>query len=619
MPPPHVLQAYAERTARVQQRWLPYWGIGLLLLSAQWGVVQATHFSSESRALLFATHLITVVLAVWWSRGATRSPAHIRYAGVAMLLGMIVSGSVYGVLLGATEGSILLVVGYVLSARMMLAGSVGALLVVAAACVVNHVISLSISGVPLLTVVANASVLVVVSALLLVGMAVQRDQQLGQLYRRRLNRMVFELASHPAAVSLDVASAVGRITELSSETLAVDRAEVWLLNEDESAMRLVDGYDRAARRHRTGEDLPQSEHPAYVSGLRDKPLVQLYGPSDAGTTELCPHATSGRVARVLEAAIRIRGRTGGVLCFQHNEPSRAWTADEERFASVIAHLVALATETSERQRAEAVLRQTVTELEQRGAELSRTVAMLNEHIHERRNVERQLRETGTRLRALSTRLLQVQEEERRRMAREIHDQLGQTLTALRLDVAWLGRRLDTSAPQVLEKLDRMGALVDSTVESVQVIARNLRPPLLDDVGLAAALEWQAREFEERTGIACRLSLERDNLQLDAERAIAVFRLVQEALTNVTRHAEATRVRIDVEDAHGWLVITVRDNGRGIRRAEVADRNSLGLLGMRERVHLWGGRLRIQGRRGRGTLVRAEIPLLEPVESAEEVG
>src|SRR5262249_60518279 len=114
-------------------------------------------------------------------------------------------------------------------------------------------------------------------------------------------------------------------------------------------------------------------------------------------------------------------------------------------------------------------------------------------------VERQLRETGMRLRALSTRLLQVQEEERRRMAREIHDQLGQTLTALRLDVAWLGRRLEGPAPQVLEKLDRMGELVDATVESVHVIARNLRPPLLDDVRLAAALEWQAPGVQERTG------------------------------------------------------------------------------------------------------------------------
>jgi len=91
MPPLHVMQAYAERTALVQQRWLPYWGIGLLLLSAQWGLVQDTHFSSASRAVLFGTHLITVVLAVWWSRGATRSPDHIRHAGIGMLLGMTVA------------------------------------------------------------------------------------------------------------------------------------------------------------------------------------------------------------------------------------------------------------------------------------------------------------------------------------------------------------------------------------------------------------------------------------------------------------------------------------------------------------------------------------------------
>src|SRR5262249_23922229 len=154
-----------------------------------------------------------------------------------------------------------------------------------------------------------------------------------------------------------------------------------------------------------------------------------------------------------------------------------------------------------------------TALEHRSAELSGTVAVLNEHIVERRNAEAQLRASQALLRELSTRLLRAQEQERRRIAREIHDDLGQALTALRLDVAWLGRRVGADAAAMREKLVRMGELVDATVESVQAIARDLRPPILDDVGVAAAIEWQAKEFERHTGIRCRVRLGRDDIQL----------------------------------------------------------------------------------------------------------
>src|SRR5262249_48512144 len=162
------------------------------------------------------------------------------------------------------------------------------------------------------------------------------------------------------------------------------------------------------------------------------------------------------------------------------------------------------------------LRQACTELEYRSAELSRTVATLNEHIVERRNVEQQLRASQAQLRALSTRLLRVQERERRRIAREIHDDLGQALTALQLHVAWLGRHIDSSAVATQEKLARMARLVDATVESVQAIARDLRPPILDDMGIAAAIEWQAREFERYSGISCSVRVSRDDIELDAD-------------------------------------------------------------------------------------------------------
>jgi PAS domain S-box-containing protein len=575
------------------------------------------------------------------------------------------------------------------------------------------------------------------------GVAVTRQDELERFYRRRMNRVAFAMASRPTAQTEDVLPAIRQITELAAQTLEVSRVEVWLPNEQRTAMRWIDGYECATGEHPARADVSLREHPEYLSGLDREPLMQRYEiPAPTASAPVCPHVDGARVASVLEADIRVRRRTG-VLCCQQDGRRRSWTHDEERFASNMAYMVALAIEAVERHRAEVVLqaseqqyrelfdnaaeliyahdlsgrltwvnraaeeitgyrrdemlamnlldliapenraethevlaravlgdpvpsphefdivtrdrrrvtlevnwrpivrdgrpvgfqaiahnltqrkqaeadlRQACADLEQRTTELSRTVTMLNQHIAERRSVERQLRESQAQLRALSTRLLQVQEQERRRIAREIHDDLGQTLTALRLDVAWLGRHLDASGSAKQEKLDRMGTLVDATVESVQAIARDLRPPILDDFGVAAAIEWQAREFERHTGITCRFRMTGDDVDLDSERSIAVFRLVQEALTNVARHAHASRVTIALMEARDRLVVSVRDNGRGIRRDVAFHDGALGLLGMRERVHLCGGRLRIAGRPGKGTVLRAEIPLVEAPRAATE--
>jgi signal transduction histidine kinase len=201
----------------------------------------------------------------------------------------------------------------------------------------------------------------------------------------------------------------------------------------------------------------------------------------------------------------------------------------------------------------------------------------------------------------------VREEERGRIAREIHDELGQVLTGLKMDLSWLASRLLKNQKPLLKKTKSMSELVDATIQTVRKISSELRPGIPDDLGLSAAIEWQTQEFENRTGIKCRFISSREDFGLDKERSTAVFRLFQETLTNVARHAEATRVDIELEERAGHLILKVHDNGKGITRRQISHSKSLGLLGMRERALLFEGEVEIKGIRGKGTTVTVQIP------------
>ena len=218
------------------------------------------------------------------------------------------------------------------------------------------------------------------------------------------------------------------------------------------------------------------------------------------------------------------------------------------------------------------------------------------------------REKRAELRALAARLHAVREEERTRLAREIHDELSGSLTALKLDLSLLPDRAAKDHKLFLDKLRSMSQLIDTTLAQVHTIVTELRPVVLDKLGLVAAMEWQAREFQERSGIACETHLPADEIALDPDRATAFFRIFQETLTNVARHANATKVTVELKREADSLILAVRDNGKGIDEAAINAANSLGLLGIRERATAFGGNIELTGLPERGTCVTVRIPV-----------
>lgn len=237
----------------------------------------------------------------------------------------------------------------------------------------------------------------------------------------------------------------------------------------------------------------------------------------------------------------------------------------------------------------------------------RAVVMFRD-ITERRAAEASLAASGEELRRLSRFLQTVQESERSRIARELHDELGQCLSALTMDVAWLRRNLPKSALlRVLDQLGRMESTIVATVESVRRLAANLRPTLLDELGLAAACEWLVDDFRRRSGLDCDLRMQPAELEVGDEIATTCYRVLQEALTNVVRHARAERVDVLLRLEAGWLRMTVGDDGVGFPGAAPAP-GRFGLVGMRERAHALGGRFQIDSQPGEGTRLRLELPL-----------
>jgi PAS domain S-box-containing protein len=234
------------------------------------------------------------------------------------------------------------------------------------------------------------------------------------------------------------------------------------------------------------------------------------------------------------------------------------------------------------------------------------ILFISRDIEERRKFEEKIKQRTEQLRNLASRLQTVREEERKTIAREIHDELGQMLTVLKIQISLIANKVDGNEI-IRSKFESVEKLIDNSIESVQKISSKLRPGLLDELGLIPAIEWQAQDFMEKTGIECECQLPKEEINLDQEKSTALFRIFQESIINTARHANASRIVIQLKEANGSLILEIKDNGKGITQSQVNDPKSLGLLGMKERAIIFGGSVEVKSSMHDGTIVRAIIP------------
>ena len=230
-------------------------------------------------------------------------------------------------------------------------------------------------------------------------------------------------------------------------------------------------------------------------------------------------------------------------------------------------------------------------------------------VTEKLKAEELLKRSYEDIRRLASHLEQVREEERIGIAREIHDELGQQLTVLKLDLSWLDKRvMDTADEKSREKMNDMLALIDTTVKTVRRISSELRPTILDDLGLITAMEWQVKEFEKRAGIKIIFKTNVGEIDLPVNKSTSLYRIFQESLTNIARHSKASKVNASIIKGKGHIIMTIHDNGQGFDPLIIGNKKTLGILGMKERVNILGGEYFIQSEPGKGTEIRIEVPM-----------
>jgi len=243
---------------------------------------------------------------------------------------------------------------------------------------------------------------------------------------------------------------------------------------------------------------------------------------------------------------------------------------------------------------------------ERTGDLNQANILLRKEVEERASAEHQLKIIREQLRNLSNHLQNIREEEKTRIAREVHDELGQSLTALKMDLVCLKQELPGLQPDLQERIQTMSGLIDSTITSVQRISSELRPQILDVMGLCEAISWQAREYQKRTTL--RFDLNCEQVSINKELTTELFRIFQEALTNVVRHSRADRVCVSLHQNAEQITLEIGDNGQGMPPEKINAPQSLGLIGIRERVLFFGGEVEFQGEPGKGTRVIVKTPL-----------
>jgi PAS domain S-box-containing protein len=376
----------------------------------------------------------------------------------------------------------------------------------------------------------------------------------------------------------ELMSTLRHISAIAARTLGIERVSIWRFTGDRGSLQCIDLFELSHGRHSAGMSLSAASSPIYFAALASSPIIAADDVhTDERTRELSNSFLSpASINSMMDVPVYLFGKLEGAICHEHVGPIRHWSEDEQMFAVAMSNLVTLAYEQGER-----------------------------------RWAEEQLRQSQEQLRNLTGRLESIQEEERIRISREVHDELGQELTGVKLELAFLRDQLVQSCPALLSRIEAITKQVDGTMQSVRKIATALRPVVLDQLGLLPAIEWQAGDFQAKTGITCTLNFYLRAVALPIERSTGVFRIFQEILTNVARHAGASHVDISVQEHKGHLLLSVIDNGRGITEEEVSGSKSLGLLGMRERALLLGGETKIERNPDRGTTVKLRIPMDPP--------
>ena len=226
---------------------------------------------------------------------------------------------------------------------------------------------------------------------------------------------------------------------------------------------------------------------------------------------------------------------------------------------------------------------------------------------ERIKAQEEIKETSEKLRELTAHLLSIREEERKRIGREIHDELGQQLTAIKMDVSWIDKKVPISTPLVKTKLKNIIELLDGSNHSIRRILSELRPAVLDDYGLREALEWLNSQFSNNTGIPVFFDIEETIIKIPEEIATCIFRVYQEALTNITRYAHAKKVNTALEIKDNVITVIIKDDGKGFDAAFLKNKKSFGILGMKERIFAAGGKFELVSDSGKGTSITICIP------------
>ena len=402
------------------------------------------------------------------------------------------------------------------------------------------------------------------------------------------------------ASSLDYETTLASIARLAVPHIA-DWCAVYLTLEDGSIRQLalthvdptkVEQAHALTRRYLDDPKVPYSVPNVIQTGKPElaPPFTGEPGTSAGDAAELKISPDPG-LKSLMVVPLIAPGRTFGAITFVSAESGRSYGQADLALAQDLARRAALAVD---------------------NARLYHTAQSLNQELDQRVAMRtRELSEANQQLRLLAAHLQSAVEEVRIKIARAIHDEIGTLMTAIKMDLAFLSREIggngSPKSPEALrEEISGITKLVDEAIESVHEIARELRPGVLDHLGLRAALEWQVQDFQTRSRIECQFTSNIDEIDLDSARSTAVFRIMQEALTNVARHAHAPRVQASLRQIDHELVLEVRDNGKGI--SQVPNANRFGIMGMRERAHVFGGDVTIHGPPGQGTVVTVRIPV-----------